>query len=154
MSSTELLGCQFHYNQAIYRTIQNKGLQDAYQNIEVVRQTLRWIMGLAFVPADQIKNVYNDVIKPQVNNVPAKPTALRQNLREFFKYFEIYWLRKIDEFCVFNHPTRTNNTLEGNVSNILITFPILDTVFFLHVMENFRLLKEYLVTSLFSCSKN
>lgn len=113
LPNTKLLGCAFHFSQAIYRNIQGKGLQDAYQNMEVVRQLLRQIMALAFVPSDQIIPVYYDVIKPQINNVPAKPASLRHNLRDFFKYFESYWLKRINQFCVFGQTTRTNNGLEG-----------------------------------------
>lgn len=71
-------------------------------------------MALAFVTSDQITTVYYDVIKPQLSDVPVKPTSLRHNLRDFFKYFESFWLRKINQFCVFDQPTRTNNGLEGN----------------------------------------
>ncbi|CAF1128042.1 unnamed protein product [Rotaria magnacalcarata] len=113
LPNTQLLGCAFHFSQAIYRNIQGKGLQDAYQNLEVVRQVLRQIMALAFLPSDQITRVYYDVIKPQLNNVPAKPISLCHNLRDFFKYFESFWLRKTNQFCVFNQSTRTNNGLEG-----------------------------------------
>ena len=80
----------------------------------MVRQVLRQIMALAFVPSDQITTVYFDVIKPQLNNVPVKPTSLRHNLRDFFKYFESFWLKKTNQFSVFDQPTRTNNGLEGN----------------------------------------
>ncbi|CAF3898772.1 unnamed protein product [Rotaria magnacalcarata] len=110
---TKLLGCASHYNQAIYRNIQTKGLQDAYQNVEVVRQILRQIMALAFIPSDQIKKLYNDVIKPQLNNVPKRPVSLSYNLNSFLKYYESYWLTNIYKFCVFDQPTRTNNELEG-----------------------------------------
>jgi hypothetical protein len=108
-----LLGCAFHYNQAIYRNIQSKGLQEAYQNVEMVRQVLRQTMALAFIPRDQIRIVYDDVIKPQLNNVPKTPKSLRHNLRDFLQYYESFWLTKIDKFCVFNQSTRTNNGLEG-----------------------------------------
>ncbi len=108
-----MLGCAFHYNQAIYRNIQNKGLQEAYQHVEVVRQILRQIMALAFIPSDQIRIVYDDVIIPQLTNVPARPTSLLHNLRNFLKYYESYWLTKTYKFCVFDQPTRTNNGLEG-----------------------------------------
>ncbi|CAF4839510.1 unnamed protein product, partial [Rotaria magnacalcarata] len=90
----------------VTRTTQNK-------NLEVARQVLRQIMALAFVPSDQITRVYYDVVKPELNNVPAKPISLRHNLRDFFKYFESFWLRKTNHFCVFNQSTRTNNGLEG-----------------------------------------
>ncbi len=108
-----MLGCAFHYNQAIYRNIQNKGLQEAYQNDQVVRQILRQIMALAFIPDDQIRIAYSDIITPQLNDVPARPTSLRRNLRCFFKYYASTWLTKTYQFCVFNQSTRTNNGLEG-----------------------------------------
>lgn len=108
-----MLGCAFHYNQAIYRNIQNKGLQEAYQNVEVVRQILRQTMALAFIPNDQIRVAYDDIIIPQLSNIPTRPTSLRHNLRHFFKYYESTWLTKIYQFCVFDQPTRTNNGLEG-----------------------------------------
>ena len=112
---TKLLGCAFHYNQALYRNIQAKGLQDAYQNVEIIRQMLRQIMALAFIPSDQIKKLYSDVIKPQLNNVPKRPVSLSYNLSSFLKYYESHWLTKIYKFCVFDQPTRTNNGLEGIV---------------------------------------
>ena len=103
----------FHYNQAIYRNIQKKGLQEAYQDVEAVRHILRQIMALAFIPDDRIRIAYDDIIMPQLNNVPTKPRCLRQNLRNFFKYYESTWLTKSHQFCVFDQPTRTNNALEG-----------------------------------------
>ncbi|CAF3894068.1 unnamed protein product, partial [Rotaria sp. Silwood1] len=69
-------------------------------------------MALAYIPNDQIKTAYYDFIKPQLNNVPTTPASLRHNMRDFFKYFESYWLRRIKQFCVFDHSTRTNNGLE------------------------------------------
>jgi hypothetical protein len=79
----------------------------------MIPQIRRQIMALAFVPSDQIRAVYYDIIKSQLRDVPAKPTSLRHNLRDFFKYFESQWLKKIKQFFVFDHPTRTNNGLEG-----------------------------------------
>ncbi|CAF4961915.1 unnamed protein product, partial [Rotaria magnacalcarata] len=67
----------------------------------------------AFIPSDQIKKLYNDVIKPQLNNVPKRPVSLSYNLNSFLKYYESYWLTNIYKFCVFDQPTRTNNELEG-----------------------------------------
>jgi len=70
-------------------------------------------MALAYIPHDQIRTAYYNIIKPQLNDVSAKPTVLRQNIRAFFKYYESYWLTRINKFCVFDQPTRTNNGLEG-----------------------------------------
>ncbi|CAF3828831.1 unnamed protein product [Rotaria sp. Silwood1] len=70
-------------------------------------------MALGFLPAHEIKKAYQDIIKPQMKDVPATPVALRHNLREFFRYFEQEWLKKIHQFCVFDQSIRTNNALEG-----------------------------------------
>ena len=70
-------------------------------------------MALAFLPNEDVKKVYYAVIKQQLDDVPGRPTSLRHNLRDFFKYYESYWLKKINMFCVFDQPTRTNNGLEG-----------------------------------------
>ncbi|CAF1049115.1 unnamed protein product [Adineta steineri] len=113
LPGTEVQGCTFHYSQALYRNIQKKGLQEAYQEVEIVRQVLRQIMALGFLPAHEIKKAYEDIIKPQLKDVPAQPVSLRQNLREFFRYFEKEWLKKVHEFCVFDQSVRTNNALEG-----------------------------------------
>ncbi|CAF1427646.1 unnamed protein product [Adineta steineri] len=107
---TRLIGCAFHYAQCVHRNIQSHGLQDAYQNNELVRQILRQTMALAYMPSDQIRKLYYDVIKAQQNTVLKD---FRKNLRNFFKYFESFWLKKIHQFCVFGESIRTNNGLEG-----------------------------------------
>ena len=78
-----------------------------------MRQILRHIMALAFIPNDQIRIAYNDISVPQLNNLPSRPRCLRQNLQNFFQYNESTWLTKIHQFCVFNQSTRINNGLEG-----------------------------------------
>ncbi len=63
-----------------------------------MRQILRQIMALGFLPAHEIKKAYQDIVKPQMKDVPATPVALRHNLREFFRYFEKEWLKKFANF--------------------------------------------------------
>ncbi|CAF4412234.1 unnamed protein product, partial [Adineta steineri] len=41
-------------------------------------------MALGFLPAHEIKKAYEDIIKPQLKDVPSRPVSLRHNLREFF----------------------------------------------------------------------
>lgn len=122
MPNTSLIGCNFHYSQSIYRNIQFKGLQIAYGENPIVRQILRTVMALSFVPSTDIKSAYHDLIKPQLDTVPTAPSSLRHNMKDFFKYFESYWLRKIKEFYVFNHPVRTNNALEGILILLIVLF--------------------------------
>ncbi|CAF4010414.1 unnamed protein product [Adineta steineri] len=107
---TRLIGCAFHYAQCVHRNIQSHGLQGAYQNNELVRQILRQTMALAYMPSDQIRKLYYDVIKAQQNTVLKD---FCKNLRNFFQYFESFWLKKIHQFCVFGESIRTNNGLEG-----------------------------------------
>ncbi|CAF1528082.1 unnamed protein product [Adineta ricciae] len=114
LPNTKLIGCAFHYAQSIHRNIQAKGLQDAYRHVEIVRQVLRQVlrqvMALAYVPSDQIRSLYYEFIKKQLNSVP---TDVRRNLRTFLNYFESFWLKRIHQFCVFGESIRTNNSLEG-----------------------------------------
>ncbi|CAF1427657.1 unnamed protein product [Adineta steineri] len=107
---TRLIGCAFHYAQCVHRNIQSHGLQNAYQNNKLIRQILRQTMALAYMPSDQIRKLYYDVIQVQQNTVVKD---FRKNLRSFFKYFESFWLKKIHQFCVFGESIRTNNGLEG-----------------------------------------
>jgi hypothetical protein len=42
-------------------------------------------MAIAFVPSDQMRAVYYDIVKPQFRDVSAKLTSLRDSLRDVFE---------------------------------------------------------------------
>ncbi|XP_052119465.1 uncharacterized protein LOC127748746, partial [Frankliniella occidentalis] len=77
--ATELRLCLFHLRQAAFRKIQSLGLQPAYQddNNDTVRTSFREVVGLAFVPTEDVEEAFNE----------AKAAAPR-SMRDFVKYFE------------------------------------------------------------------
>ena len=78
----KLLGCAFHWTQALWRKIQALGLQGAYNNDDAVHKYLRKIMALPFLPASKIPRVYRH-LRPQAATAP---------LREFLAYVGDQWV--------------------------------------------------------------
>ncbi|KAI0221602.1 hypothetical protein LSAT2_027097, partial [Lamellibrachia satsuma] len=54
----ELKGCAFHFTQAIWRHIQECGLQAAYTTDDGTFKYLRKIMALCFIPAQHIAPIF------------------------------------------------------------------------------------------------
>ena len=103
----KLLGCAFHWTQALWRKIQALGLQGAYNNDDAVHKYLRKIMALPFLPASKIPRVYRH-LRPQAATAP---------LREFLAYVGDQWVygsffSPID-WSVYGQAVRTNNDIEG-----------------------------------------
>jgi hypothetical protein len=95
-------GCFFHFCQAVYRFVQHHGLAVAYQHHDPTRDTVRQLMGLAFLPADLVPQIFQ-----QLREI-ASPL-----LAELFEYFSAQWLTKIPLWNVYGVRRRTNNNLEG-----------------------------------------
>ncbi|CAF4262164.1 unnamed protein product, partial [Rotaria sordida] len=49
-----VIGCFFHFSQAIWRQVQRKGLVTKYKEDEYFRLNVRKLIALAFVPVDEI----------------------------------------------------------------------------------------------------
>ena len=63
-------GCLFHFTQALYRQIQQLGLQQEYLNNEAVRTSCKTLMTLSVMPKEvvidsyhQIKNRYESIAR-------------------------------------------------------------------------------------------
>jgi len=56
-------GCYFHFNQCLFRKIQNLGLQPIYTSDTSSRATLRLLMALPFAPLNFVQQVRFDLIK-------------------------------------------------------------------------------------------
>ena len=54
----EIKGCLFHYSQCIWRKVQNCGLVNAYKNNKDVRDTIKRISALPFLPIDDITDAW------------------------------------------------------------------------------------------------
>ncbi|XP_026290250.2 uncharacterized protein LOC113214938 [Frankliniella occidentalis] len=78
-SDAEIRLCLFHVRQAAWRHLQEGGLQVAYRNQEddSIRNAFREVVGLAFVPVDDVKEACEVVI----DNLPVR-------MADFGDYFE------------------------------------------------------------------
>ncbi|XP_067950355.1 uncharacterized protein [Watersipora subatra] len=63
---TTIQGCFYHLSQAIYRYVQNEGLQVQYQNDVDINMCIRSMAALAFVPVNDIK----ESIETFPDNIP------------------------------------------------------------------------------------
>lgn len=97
-------GCYFHHTQAIFRQVQQLGLQQTYRDDENLRSDVRQLMALGFVPVGQIRVTFN-MLRQRVEG----------RLGELFDYFENFWINNMPHqmWNVYGVERRTNNDLEG-----------------------------------------
>ena len=113
--NTLVKGCNFHYNQCIFRKIQELGLQSDYDNSaednpKSVKSLVKLTGALAFMPISKIDELWCSIMD-QFEHLPRS--------QDFFDYYTDTW---IDEGCLFPrnlwnyynfNGARTNNGLEG-----------------------------------------
>ena len=113
--NSTIKGCNFHYNQCLFRKLQELGLQKGYydssSNDETsVKCLLQATGALAFMPIDKINTLWCDIME-KFDHISRS--------QEFFDYVTETW---IDDGCLFPrniwnyynfYGPRTNNGLEG-----------------------------------------
>ena len=116
--NTDLSGCFYHLSQNVYRKVQSIGLQQHYQEEEELAVMVRMIPALAFVPADDVVNAFEElsrVLPPEVepladyfeDNYIGRPQ--RRGWRESPYPIALWNMRdRVDEEL-----SRTNNSAEG-----------------------------------------
>ncbi|XP_053592956.1 uncharacterized protein LOC128667325 [Microplitis demolitor] len=123
--NVDVSGCFFHHTQCIWRHVQSEGLQQWYnKNIRVV-QNIKMLMSLAFVPPNDVKEAYDELVKSEfyVEN--------EQRLSGLLDYYESTWIgvlkrNKVDRSApmfsielwncydsVINEEMKSNNGIEG-----------------------------------------
>lgn len=117
--NVEMHGCFFHVTQAIWRKCQALGLSHRYINESGVRQQIRALGALAFLPPDQVAEYFDDM-----------QADVLDELQELYAYFELNYIGRkpprgprrrprfrIAMWNVRERTTegipRTNNKLEG-----------------------------------------
>lgn len=101
-------GCNFHWNQCLWRKIQNLGLVNEYRENENIRLHLRMCSALAYLPLEDVDDGWL-LIQEQTDN--------NEKLVAFYDYFVIQWLenpivgKKI--WNCYGKKHRTNNAVEG-----------------------------------------
>ena len=105
--SASLHGCFFHWSQAIWRKVQDLGLQSAYRNDPIVRDSVRHLLGLPFLPYWFIPRTFRFL-----SNL-----ANTGELARLFRYVNETWVEgnewRPQHWSVFDRDIRTNNDLEG-----------------------------------------
>ena len=108
-------GCNFHYNQCIFKKIQELGLQKDYYDSPIddpksVKCLVQETGALAFMPVSEINNLWCEIMD-KFDHIPRS--------EDFFNYYTDTWIeddclfpRHLWNYYNFNGP-RTNNGLEG-----------------------------------------
>lgn len=110
-----LHGCYFHFCQSIWRKVQELGLTTAYRQQRSVKNLIRKVMSLGYLPLAIVRLTFNLIyisrsIARLMRNVP--------RLREFVNYFRQNYINgnfTPTLWNVFNRDVdfRTNNHVEG-----------------------------------------
>ena len=113
LSNRDHYRCLFHFNQAIFKKVKEYGLTRAYRHDGNVKDFVRKIMALPFLPIPVLRINYN--LHKQANRCIMRqyPALLRLT-----RYFEFTWLNGPFPMRMWNvhdrHPRlRTTNAIEG-----------------------------------------
>ena len=97
----------FHWNQALWRKVEELGLQTAYMRDRATNSYIRRLMALPLLPHETIAATF-DSLKPEASTEP---------LQQFVSYIVENWIRNTvwhpKCWSVFMQSIRTNNDIEG-----------------------------------------
>jgi len=106
--NAEIYGCNFHFNQSLWRKVQNIGLASNYKDDADIRLHVRMCSALAHIPIDDIDEGWIIIMTNTPDN---------DKLQIFYDYFIEQWLENpIISRSVWNcyqRRHRTNNIVEG-----------------------------------------
>lgn len=57
----DLRGCLFHFGQNVWRHAEDNGLKGPYKNDEEIRKQIQYLLGLPFVPVEDIPEVFDSI---------------------------------------------------------------------------------------------
>ena len=105
--AVELKGCAFHFTQAIWRKIQEFGLQASYTSDDGSYKFLKKVMALCFLPASHIPAVFRRL----------QTSATTEPLKKLMDYVNRVWIKSTvwtpNSWSVYFQSVRTNNDIEG-----------------------------------------
>ncbi|XP_065942058.1 uncharacterized protein [Magallana gigas] len=100
-------GCVFYWTQAVYRKVQELGLQRAYNERRVVFSFIRQVLALPFLPPEHVEETFHHLDRKANND----------QLDSLLEYVWCQWIRNptfpVKNWSVFMLSVRTNNDLEG-----------------------------------------
>ena len=104
----EIRGCIFHWGQAVWRKIQELGLQSPYTNDVDIHKYLRKLLSLPYVPAQNIDELLIRFYR-KANGSP--------QLLQLLDYVKTTWITSsiwpLTSWCAFQPSIRTNNDVVG-----------------------------------------
>ena len=107
MPEVELKGCAFHWSQAVWRKVQEYGLQQQYMKDTGTLMYIKRLIALPFLPAQHIPAVFNNLAQD----------AGSEPLCRLVEYVRHTWLESTiwppAAWSVFSLNIRTNNDVEG-----------------------------------------
>ena len=107
LPNVSLKGCLFHWTQALWRKVQELGLEPPYRTASRTYKYIRKLMALPFLPAARIL--------PEFQRL--KDGARTASLEALVQYMENNWISTTvwppAAWSVYMLPIRTNNDIEG-----------------------------------------
>ncbi|XP_044163839.1 uncharacterized protein LOC122948212 [Acropora millepora] len=107
LPEVRIMGCAFHWSQALWRKVQELGLQQGYRNDRGTHDLVRKLLALPFLPADEIPNAFHRL----------EAIATTEPLQALAQYINNTWISSTTWqpscWSVFQQSVRTNNDTEG-----------------------------------------
>ena len=101
-----ILGCYFHWAQAVWRKVQELGLTNAYRQDNKTHRYICKLLSLPYLPAEHIIPVFT----------AHQHKAVTTQLQKLTDYIYNTWLQSphwpVTSWSVFGCYTRTNNNVE------------------------------------------
>ena len=109
-----IFGCWFHYTQRIWGKTQKLGLIQEFKDKPQVKDYIRNLMALPFLPAALINPTFTFLELPTLDNI----TMMK--LDKLSKYFKKRWVNQIssEELSIFELDIATNNAAESYHSKL------------------------------------
>ncbi|XP_034934842.1 uncharacterized protein [Chelonus insularis] len=160
--NVKISGCNFHFNQCVWRHIQSCGLQKLYNNDIIFATNIHLLTALAFIPSRDVIEGYEWIVSTDYYDRHS------DILDEFLNYFETTWIgktrhnkkkREKPKFdiklwnayrAVTEDLLRSNNPIEGwhNSLNRRVATSHASIPQFLNALKNEQVKTELLMTQL------
>lgn len=101
-------GCLFHYNQALWRKVQEYGLVRSFRKSKKVKKFIKMFMALPFVPVLLVRCTFEELCQKAVSKKP--------ELACFTDYIKRTWINgtfPVKMWNVYQSDIRSNNRVEG-----------------------------------------
>jgi hypothetical protein len=79
--NTKISGCMFHYSQCDWRKVQDLGLSNAYNNVLNVRDLIKSVAALLFLPIKEIDTAWDLIVSKTEIVSPDSPIANKLSMQ-------------------------------------------------------------------------